>query len=147
MEPKYFIMRFKEWLIREMAQVYFAKPVDLGGILFDGIDMRFEDYPRNTEEEKNFLRRVFGLNADPYYGKLPHSSHYLVYDGHDHKISPSAPSGHYLELPSYGLPTGTHYGWWDYAAVTYKNRTVKRPLKSRGAFEDEPPYEYPDDDE
>lgn len=113
---------FKEWLLlKEMAWQTLKSPVPTEDGMIDSIDLRFEDYPKNTEEERNILRRLMG--REPYYGKFPGGEKYLVFDGEnaDIDVEPSR-NPEYVELPN---------DWWDIAAGYLGNELVKKPRKLR----------------
>ncbi len=125
---------FKEWLIQEMAHFTLPKAIRIGNFVINAVDLRFEDYPKDTEDEKGLLIRLLG-GKEPYYGRLPKSNRYAIYDGHSFAISPEEPIGDkYIELPN---PFKNGYTWWDYAAgiyfdpITKEQNIVKRPLKFR----------------
>jgi len=117
---------FKKWLIREqrlvreMAHMTLNPAVSIGGDQIDAIDFRFEDYPKNTEEEMNLIRKLL-IDKPPFYGKLPGSSRYMVYNGDGLEIRMQPPFS-FLELPDY---------WWTYAAGYHGDDLIKRPLKMR----------------
>jgi hypothetical protein len=113
---------FKEWiLLREMSAAVLKNPVPTEEGLVDSIDLRFEDYPKGTEEERNILRRL--MSREPYFGQFPGGEKYLVFDGEnaDIDVEPSR-NPDYIELPS---------DWWDIAAGYLGNELVKKPKKLR----------------
>lgn len=124
-------MRFKQWLIKEMAYITLPKELRINGMVIDAIDMRFEDYPKNTEEEKNLIRRVaMPLRTEPYFARFPKSERYLIFDGKRYKVSVAPPIDweDWIEIPD-SFDNG--YSWWDYAAGYFKNKIVKMPLRLR----------------
>ena len=70
-------MRFKQWLLQEMAHLILPKPIMMIGdngrpARVSFIDMRFEDYPNNSG--KHYV-------TQPFKAALPVGKQYLVYDG------------------------------------------------------------------
>ena len=128
---------FKEWLISEMSHRAFLMDVDVAGehgepITIDAIDFRFEDYPKNSEEDRNLIRSLTTdqIHSPPFYGKFPGSYRFVTCDGDKLEIRLRPPMIGYIELPSkfYGDP---NHSWWDYAAGLNGNIIVKKPLRMR----------------
>jgi len=110
---------FKEWLLNEMAMISLPRPLATKEGIIDGIDLRLEDYPKNTEEEKTKLSLL--MFRSPFCGKFPGANKYFVFDGDDYTID-IEPHPDYIKLPDY---------WWEFAVAYRKNKIVKRPRKSR----------------
>ena len=92
----------------------------------DSMDLRFEDYPKSTTSERNFITILLQINAPPFYGKFPNSNRYIYFNGDYLTIKLSKPKG-------IKLPQKDRFGnsWWDYAAAYKGNEIIKQPLKSR----------------
>lgn len=120
---------FKQWLIREMSTFSLPKGMKTANGTIDAIDLRFEDYPKNTEEEKDFVRRLLNPLPPPYFAKFPNSNRYLVFNGKEYQITLSPPNDEeYIELPA---RFNNGYSWWDYAAGYNGDKIIKKPLRMR----------------
>lgn len=130
-------MDFNEWLIfREMAQMSIrdekGKPDEVMTVVgpVDAVDFRFEDYPKNTEAERNYIRLFYGHPMPKFWGKLPTYKgvvDYVIFDGDNLQKSPYPYIGRSIELKE----DLDGYTWWDYAECQYKGVIVKQPLKRR----------------
>ena len=130
-------MDFREWLIlQEMAQMLIrdekGKPDEVMTVVgpIDSIDFRFEDYPKRTEAEKDYIRLFYTLPPSPFHGRLPGGRgkiDYVAYDGKNLQKSQNPPMGDSIELKE----DLNGYSWWDYAECIYKDQVVKKPLKMR----------------
>lgn len=148
-------LSFKEWfIITEMGHVALPKAIKYRGTKFELLDLRMEDYPKDTEEDQNLIRSLMKLPPPPYYGKFPDKNRYLVFNGLSHTIEvelPVFPSSYWktnynytIELP---CPFKNGYTWWDYAACyNLDNEMVKQPLVLRNVDIPEPPTRISPDD-
>lgn len=122
------VVSFKKWLIKEMAHhslqmgINVQSPSGEGELHIDSIDFRFEDYPKTTQEEITKTSRL--LRGLPFFGKLPNSKRYVIFDGGSLKVTLGLPTitSWYTELPD---------DWWKYAACYDGNDVIKKPLRAR----------------
>ena len=137
----YSSMDFKEWfLIREMA----SKPIldDIGSSPMivqtsvgpiDGIDFRFEDYPKDTQAEITLITKLTKdqIKSPPYYGKMPEdvlgpNNKYAYYNGDYLTLVSDEPQG--IKLPDHDR---FGHNWWWYAEASYDNKVMKKPGRPR----------------
>jgi hypothetical protein len=115
---------FKEWLMfKEMAAAPLSQPTPTEDGIIDSIDLRFEDYPKGTEEERNKLRRL--MTGMSFYGRFPGGEKYLVFDNQTsrYEIDVEPPKDpNFIKLPE---------DWWEIAAGYLGNELVKKPRKLR----------------
>ena len=132
-------MDFKEWLINEMAHKVIKdedgkEPVDVATVVgpINAIDFRFEDYPKHTQEERNFIMPLLQnqIHSPAFFGKMPKDSKYAYFNGDYLSISETRPPKG-IELPKY---------WWDYAEAYHGNKTMKAALRRRDYYDAPPDY-------
>jgi hypothetical protein len=112
---------FGEWYsLSEMSDISLKVPFFTPDGFINGLDLRFEDYPKGSEEEK--ARIISLLSGSPFYARFPGSKKYLIFDGSKSSVDDEPPTGQYIELPNY---------WWDYAGVYLDQQVVKKPKKLR----------------
>lgn len=112
-------MNFKQWInLNEMphlAKKMHGKfiPFKLGDKFALAIDMKFETYP-TSELKKHLL-----IGNTPFYGQIPKTNQYLVYDGKNLHVIPIDKLG---KIPLYvALPDS----WWRYAEIHFADGTIK----------------------
>ena len=143
-------MEFKEWLIKEMAHKSLPMEIEVPGdrretVTIDSIDFEFENYPKHSQEDKDRVTTLLNTNNrfhdyHPFFGKLPESYRFIVWDGDKLEVrtrlpmSGSLSSGGYIELPL-KFESDPAHSWWDYATGILGNKIVKKSLKSRSSYE------------
>ena len=97
--------------------------------LCDAIDFRFEDMPKSTMEERNFITLLLRDQISPpaFYGQFPNSNRYAYYNGNYLTIKLSKPQQG-IELPQ---KDRLGHSWFDYAALYNGNEVIKQPLRGR----------------
>lgn len=131
------MLEFKKWLIQEMGHkaIYDKSgkiPIQLtdsSGQIFDAIDFRFEDYPKTTREEKDFITPLLRdqINTPPYYGKFPNSPRYAYYNGNFLTYTLEKPEKG-IELPQ---KDRLKHHWFDYVELSNGNKIVKDAMHIR----------------
>lgn len=107
-------LNFKKYLeMAHLTPLGKSRPFFIFGGVVKSLDMKFENYSDTALKHKLLL-----IDAQ-FYGKVPDTNEYLVFDGRNLEIKSSYPaSEEYIKLPD---------NWYDFAMFEFSDGSIKPP--------------------